>query len=221
VSGKAVLYAQFARVGKALSNPVRLQLLELLAQGERSVDELAAAAGMRVGNTSAQLKVLVSAGLLIGRRSGSWVFYRIADDEVGAFVERMKDLARARLAAADDAAHAYLGDVAALEPVGIDELSRRVDAGEVVVLDVRPPAEYAAGHIPGALNIPLDRLADRLADLPADAEVVAYCRGRYCVMAPEAARLLRTHGYAARPLDGGLPEWRRTGLPVVADAASA
>ncbi len=231
---KSVLYEQFARMGKALANPARLELLDLLAQGERCVEELAQVAGMRLGNTSAQLRVLSAAGLLTTRRSGTRVFYRLADEQVAVFVEHMQDFARARLAEVERAARDYLGDVAALEPVARDELARRLGDGDVIVVDVRPAAEYAAGHIPGAINLPHDLLAARLAQLPpqlpaqlaaqvpaeqpagvpAGVDVVAYCRGRYCVYAPAAVRLLREHGYAARPLEGGLPEWRRAGLPV-------
>lgn len=211
---KAVLYEEFARIGKALSNPARLELVDLLAQGERSVEELAEAASMKISNTSAQLRALTIAGLLMARRSGPRVYYRLADEQVAAFVDQAKDLARARLAEAERAARDYLGDVAALEPVGQGELACRLDEGDVVVLDVRPQAEYAAGHIPGAINLPHDRLAASLADLPSGADIVAYCRGRYCVFAPDAVRLLRAHGYAAWPLDGGMPEWRRAGLPV-------
>jgi rhodanese-related sulfurtransferase/DNA-binding transcriptional ArsR family regulator len=217
---KTVLYEQFARIGKALSNPARLELLDLLAQGERSVEELAEAAGMKVSNTSAQLKALTSASLLATRRSGTRVYHSLADEQVAAFVEQVKDFARARLAAVERAARDYLGDVAALEPVGQGELARRLDEGDVVVLDVRPQAEYAAGHIPGAINLPHDRLAASLAELPTGADIIAYCRGRYCVFAPDAVRLLRDHGYPARLLDGGLPEWRRVGLPVAKDAVA-
>src|SRR5215471_11882207 len=211
---KAVLYEQFARIGKALSNPARLELVDLLAQRERSVEELAEAAGMKVSNTSAQLRALMMAGLLLTRRSGTRIYYRLADEQVAAFVDQVKDLARARLGAAERAARDYLGDVAALEPVGQRELARRLDEGDVLVLDVRPQAEYAAGHIPGAINLPHDRLAASLAGLPSGADIVAYCRGRYCVFAPDAVQIGRAHGYTAWPLDGGMPEWRRAGLPV-------
>ena len=218
---KTALYEQFARIGKALSNPARLELLDLLAQGERSVEELADAAGMKLSNTSAQLRVLTLAGLLAARRSGSRVYYRLADEQVGAFAEQVKDLARARLATVERAARDYLGDVAALEPVSQGELTRRLADGDVVVLDVRPRAEYAGGHIPGAISLPHDRLAASLAGLPSGTDIVAYCRGRYCVFAPDAVRLLRAHGYTARPLDGGMPEWRRAGLPVATKGAAA
>jgi rhodanese-related sulfurtransferase/predicted transcriptional regulator len=217
-SRKTALYEQFARIGKALSNPVRLELLDLLAQGERSVEDLAEAAEMRLSNTSAQLKVLAQAGLLTTRREGTRVFYRISDAHVDALVGQVKDLAHDRLAEVERAAHEYLGDVATLEPVNLRELTARSDAGDLVILDVRPAEEFRAAHIPDAINIPLDQLAARLSDLPKDVHIVAYCRHRYCVLAPEAVRILRGHGYDARPLDGGIPEWRQAGLPVSANA---
>ena len=215
---KMALYEQFARVGKALANPARLELLDLLAQGERSVEELAAAAQMKLSNTSAQLRMLAGAGLVGSRRDGVRVYYRLADESVSALIGQVQDFAAARLAEAEQAARGYLGDVAALEPVAQDELSRRLRDGQVLVLDVRPAAEYAAGHIPGAVSVPHDQLAARLAELPAGADIVAYCRGRYCVFAPDAVRLLRARGFPARPLDGGLPAWRLAGLPVATGA---
>lgn len=220
-TSKKALYEQFARLGKALANPLRLELLDLLAQGERSVEELAEAAGARTGNTSAQLRVLSEAGLTVGRRAGSHVYYRLADESVGAFLETAKDLACARLAEAERAAAAYLGDLGEVEPIDREQLRRRARADEVRVIDVRPSPEYAAGHIPDAVSIPLDELEARLAELPRDREIVAYCRGRYCVYAPEAVRRLRARGYRARSLDGGLPEWRRAGLPVAVTAEPA
>lgn len=213
-ASKAALYESFARVAMALASSTRLQLLELLAQGERSVDDLGRAAGQGLSNTSAQLQRLCAAGLLTKRREGTRIFYRLTSDGVSALVEQLKSLSLELLADADRAARQYLGDVRALEPVRLDELARRVKAGDVLVLDVRPADEYDAGHVRGALNIPHNELADRLAELPSEAEIVAYCRGRYCVFAPEAARLLRARGYHARVLDGGLPEWRQAGLPI-------
>ena len=213
---KMTMYGQFARMGKALANPARLELLDLLAQGERSVEDLADTAGMKVSNTSAQLRALASAGLVASRRDGVRIYYRLADDDVSAFVGQVQDFAASRLAEAEQAARRYLGDVAALEPVPRDELFRRLRDGQVLVLDVRPETEYAAGHIPGAVNVPHDQLAARLAELPGSADIVAYCRGRYCVFAPDAVRLLRASGFSARLLDGGLPDWRLAGLPVTA-----
>jgi rhodanese-related sulfurtransferase/DNA-binding transcriptional ArsR family regulator len=225
-SAKAQVYEGFARIGKALANPARLELLDLLAQGERGVEELAGAAGMRVSNTSAQLKELARAGLVVSRRSGTRVFYRLADPRVAVFVEQAKQLAHARLPEVRQAARAWLGDVEELEPLTHAELASRLAAEgahgaedrTVVVVDVRPAAEYAAGHIPGAIGIPSQELADRLAELPAGAEIVAYCRGRYCLTSVEAVRLLRAHGYDARPLDGGVVEWRAGGRTVTAAA---
>ena len=217
---KTALYEQFARVGKALANPARLELLDLLAQGERAVEELAAAAGMKVSNTSAQLHALAAAGLVASRRDGVKIYYRLADEEVAAFAGRIQDFAASRIAEVERAARGYLGDVTALEPVARDELFRRLRDEEVLVLDVRPAAEYAAGHIPGAINVPHDQLAARLAELPGGVDIVAYCRGRYCVFAPDAVRLLRARGFSARLLAGGLPDWRLAGLPVAAGATA-
>lgn len=195
-------------MGKSLASPSRLELLDLLAQGERGVEDLAAAARLRVSNASAQLQVLASAGLVTGRRSGRRVCYRLSGDAAGLLAE------------AERAARGYLADVTALAPVSQQELYRRIRAGDVLVLDVRPGTEYAAAHIAGAVGIPHDELPGRLGELPGDAEIVAYCRGRYCVMAPAAVRVLREHGYAAWPLEGGLPEWRRAGLPVTTRPAA-
>jgi rhodanese-related sulfurtransferase/DNA-binding MarR family transcriptional regulator len=217
---KMALYEQFARVGKALANPARLELLDLLAQGERSVEDLAATARMKVSNTSAQLRMLAAAGLVASRRDGVRIYYRLAGRDVAAIIGQVQDFAAARLAEAEHAARGYLGDVAALEPVGQDELARRLGDGQVLVLDVRPAAEYAAGHIPGAVSVPHDQLAARLAELPAGTGIVAYCRGRYCVFAPDAVRLLRSRGFSARPLEGGLPGWRLAGLPVTAGVSA-
>ncbi|GAA3119557.1 metalloregulator ArsR/SmtB family transcription factor [Planomonospora alba] len=211
---KSKLYGEFARIGKALANPLRLELLDVLAQGERSVEDLASACGLKLSNTSAQLKVLQSAGLLAARRSGTRVFYRLTGEAIGALTEQVKAVAAASLADAGQAARDYLGGTDDLEPVSRAELARMLEAGEVVVLDVRPEKEYAAGHIPGALSIPHDQVAARLAEIPAGSRIVAYCRGRFCVMAPQAVRLLRARGFHARLLEDGLPEWRRAGLPV-------
>lgn len=216
---KTALYEQFARIGKAMAHPARLELLDLLAQGERSVDELAEAAGMRMGNTSAQLQQLRNARLVATRKDGTRVYYRLADDDVTAFTATLKTLAQSRLAEAEDAARAYLGDRDSMTPVTRNGLAARLDDGDLTVLDVRPTTEYRAGHIPGARSIPLDELTDRLNELPRDTEIVAYCRGPYCVLAPEAVRILQQAGYDAHTLEDGLPEWRLAGLPVTNDAA--
>lgn len=215
---KRALNEQFARLGKALGHPRRVELLDLLAQGERSVDALAGATGMGVTNTSAQLQVLRQARLVATRKEGTWVYYRLADEEVGRFLGAFRDFARDRLSEVDQIMRDYFEARDELEPVGRDDLARRARDGEVVVLDVRPELEYAAGHIPGARSIPLDQLTGRLAELPADTEVVAYCRGPYCVLAPEAVTLLRRAGRRARRLEDGLPEWRQAGLRVAVGA---
>jgi rhodanese-related sulfurtransferase/DNA-binding transcriptional ArsR family regulator len=214
---KTALLTQFARVGKALANPARLQLLDLLIQAERSVEALAAAAGMPVGNTSAQLRALHAAGLVTARRDGTRVFYRLASDDVAALYRALCEVARTHLPDAEAARAAYLGSDGPAEPVSRQELIRRAKAGDVVVIDVRPAEEYAAGHIPGAVSIPLGELPARLDALPAGTEIVAYCRGAYCVLARDAVRLLHSHSRAARHLDHGMLEWRLDGLPV--DAA--
>lgn len=214
---KTALYEAFARVGRAaLGNPARIELLNLLAQGERGVEDLAAATGLKLSNTSAQLKVLANAGLVTSRRSGTSVRYRIADPQVTGLVELAKRLAVSRLPEARDAARDWMGDTEALEPVTREELLRRMSDGGVVVLDVRPEPEFAAAHIAGAVNVPLAELPGRLGDLPRDARIVAYCRGQFCAMSPEAVRILRREGYQAQVLDGGLPEWRADGLPMAA-----
>jgi rhodanese-related sulfurtransferase/DNA-binding transcriptional ArsR family regulator len=214
---KAGLYEQFARVGKALASPQRLELLDLLAQGERSVEDLAAQAGLGVSNCSAHLQVLRRARLVSARKQGTRVCYRLAGDDVARLYAGVRDTAASLLAEVGPARDAYLG--AGVEEVSREELARRARAGEVTVLDVRPAAEYAAGHIPGAVSIPLAELGRRLAELPAGTEVVAYCRGPYCVLAHDAVRLLRASGRAARRLAGGMPEWRLAGLPVAAGPA--
>jgi rhodanese-related sulfurtransferase/DNA-binding transcriptional ArsR family regulator len=213
---KTALLAQFARVAKALGNPARLELLDLLTQAERSVDELARAAGMPIGNTSAQLRALHAAGLVTSRRDGTRIYYRLAGDDVAALYRALRQVARTRLPDAEAARAAYLGSDEPAEPVSRGELLRRAQAGEVLVLDVRPPAEYAAGHIPGAVSVPLAGLPAQLESLPAEAEFVAYCRGAYCVLARDAVRQLRASGRAARHLADGMLEWRLDGLPVEA-----
>ncbi|HLH70714.1 MAG TPA: metalloregulator ArsR/SmtB family transcription factor [Candidatus Dormibacteraeota bacterium] len=211
---KDTLYAQFGRIARATSSPRRIELLELLAQAERSVEELASMTGMEVGNTSAQLQVLAQARLVERRRHGKRVLYRIADEGVARFLAALRELARARLAEVEQVARDYFGARDLLEPVSLPELMARIERGETVVVDVRPAEEFAAGHIPGAISLPLDELRHRLVELPPGAEIVAYCRGPYCVLAPQAVEILRRAGFRARRLADGLPEWRLAGLPV-------
>jgi rhodanese-related sulfurtransferase/DNA-binding transcriptional ArsR family regulator len=212
------LYEAFARTAQAVASPKRIEVLELLAQGEHAVEALARATGMTVTNTSAHLQVLRHAQLVETRKDATKVFYRLAGDEVAAFLAGLRDLARARVAEVDRVVRDYFTARDALEPVSRSELAQRAARGDVVILDVRPAAEFAAGHIPGALSVPLDDLDAALARLPKRAQVVAYCRGPYCVLAPLAVERLRVKGYTARRLDGGMPEWRLAGLPVAAGA---
>jgi rhodanese-related sulfurtransferase len=218
---KEGLYDQFARIGKAVAHPKRIELLDLLCQGERSVDVLAQAAALSVTNASAHLKVLREARLVETRREGTRVYYRLGSESVCELFFSVRDLAAERYAEVEMMVRDYFEARDQLEPVTRHELLTRADDGSVLVLDVRPSEEYAAGHIPGALSIPLAELETRLADLPPGAEIVAYCRGPYCVLAPQALGLLRRHGFDARRLQDGLPEWRRAGLPVEVGTASA
>lgn len=214
---KQALFEQLALVARALGSAVRLELLDFLAQGERNVEELAEAAALSVANTSKHLQQLKSAGLVAARRDGKRVFYRLADDRALDAIRDLRMLAEANLDQVGDLVSSYLGSRDALEPVPAMELLERARDGLVTVVDVRPPREYAQGHIPGALNIPLDKLRQRLEDLPHDREVVAYCRGPWCVLSYEAVAQLRDAGMSARRLEDGLPEWRRAGLPVESD----
>jgi rhodanese-related sulfurtransferase/DNA-binding transcriptional ArsR family regulator len=215
---KSELFEQLARVGKALGSGKRLELLDLLAQGPRSVADLAATAGLGLTTASAHLQTLRQAGLVATTRDGTTIRYRLADADVAALYAQLRTVAAAHLPDVDAARVRYLGtqDGEDTEQVGREELLRRAQAGEVVVLDVRPAPEFAAGHIPGAVSIPIDELPERLAELPADAEVVAYCRGAYCVFAHDAVRLLTAHGRRAVRLTEGMLEWRLAGQPVTA-----
>ena len=208
------LYEQFARIGKAVAHPKRIELLDVLCQGERSVEVLADAAATSVTNTSAHLRVLREARLVVTRKEGTRVFYRLADDGVCEFFFSLRDLAGDRYAEVDRIVGDFFDARDELEPVNRDELLARAGDGDVIVLDVRPREEYEAGHIPGAVSVPLADLQGRLASLPRGAEIVAYCRGPYCVLAPQALELLRKRGFTARRLEDGFPEWRRAGLPV-------
>ncbi len=215
---KERLFEQFAAVGKALGNAKRLELLDLLAQGPRSVEALAEAAGLGLTTCSASLQTLRQTGLVTTRRDKTKVIYSLAGPDVATLYAGLRSVAQTHRAETERARLAYLGgdDV---EQVPREELLRRAESGDVVVLDVRPAEEYTAAHIPGAISIPVDQLADRLAELPANLDVVAYCRGAYCVLAHDAVRLLAKQGRSARKLVDGMLEWQLAGLPVAAGAA--
>jgi len=208
------LYGQFARVGKALSSPHRLELLELLAQAERTVDDVASEIGMSKANASQHLQALREAGLVESRKQGLFVHYRLADDSVVELSRAIRMVAERRLAELDRIVRDHFGDRADPEPVAMKDLLARARSGKVVILDTRPASEFAAGHIAGALSVPVDELKRKLADLPKTKEFVAYCRGPYCVYADRAVELLKQSGRRARRLDGGFPEWKLAGLPV-------
>ena len=211
VADKQAVFEGIALVGKAFGSPARLLILDVLVQGERSVEHLADATELSLANTSQHLQVLRRAGLVATRREGTRVLYRVAGEEVVRLWVSLREVAAQRLGEVERAARDYLGeDIAA---VGRAELAERLAAGDVVVLDVRPRVEFSAGHIQGARSIPLDELEARLHELPEDAEVVAYCRGPYCVFAHDAVRRLGADGRRARRLEGGWPEWRLAGLP--------
>lgn len=210
---KDAMFDAFADVAKAMASGRRAELVDVLAQGERSVEELAAEIGQSVANTSHHLHVLAASGLLVSRREGTRVIYRLASNRVSELWAAVRQVASTHLAGLSRLTEAYLGDRSELEAVTRRDLTRRLD--EVVVVDVRPRAEYEAGHIPGARSIPIAELRRRLRTLPNDVEVVAYCRGPYCAFADDAVRELRGRGYEARRLEDGLPEWRQAGLPVV------
>jgi rhodanese-related sulfurtransferase/DNA-binding transcriptional ArsR family regulator len=217
---KDALFDAFGEVAKALANGRRAELIDVLTQGERHVDELASAIGQSVANTSFHLRVLATTGLVTTRRDGTRIFYRVASERVAELWAAMRDVAAAHHDQLDELAAAYLGDRSGLEQIGRAELTERIATGEVVIVDVRPAAEYAAGHIAGARSIPINELAANIKALPAGIEVVAYCRGPYCVYANDAVRLLRRRGRAARRLEAGFPEWKRAALPVEMGSAS-
>lgn len=211
---KDQLYGQFATIGQALSNPHRLELLDLLAQGERSVEELAEQAALSIANASAHLQVLRRARLVETDKRGVRVFYRLADPMVFELWRTLRDVGSARLAEIERLVQTYIRDRDALDAVDSEELLRRLESGDTIVLDVRPEVEYRHGHIPGALSLPVEELEEQLAALPRDREIVAYCRGPYCVFADEAVSVLRRHGFDAVRLRDGLPEWRAAGFEV-------
>lgn len=213
-AAKDALFDAFAQVSKALASGRRAEIVDVLAQGERSVDELATEIDQSVANTSHHLQALSRAGLLVSRRNGTRIMYRLASEHVETLWTALRTVATEHLAGIRDLADAYLGDRTQLETIGTAELAARLERGEALVIDVRPKAEYAAGHIAGARSIPIDELRKHLRVLPKDVEVVAYCRGPYCAYADDAVRELTRKGFEARRLLDGFPEWRRVGLPV-------
>ncbi len=219
-TAKDALFEAQAGVAKALASGRRAEIVDLLAQGERSVDDISAEIDQSVANTSHHLRTLARAGLLQSRREGTRVVYRLAGDEVGELWAAIREVAERHVAGIERLTRAYLGGDDGLEPASREELARRVHDGTVVVIDVRPRPEYAAGHVAGARSMPIDELERELELMPQDIDVVAYCRGPYCVFAHEAVRALRAHGIAARRLEDGLPEWRRAGMPVAVGEGS-
>ena len=214
-AAKRALFDELARVGKALGSGRRIELLDVLANGERSVEALAGEVGLQAANASQHLQLLRQAGLVASRREGTSVVYRLAAQEVFELWRALRTLAASRLAEVERLAAAYLGARQELEPISRAELARRLQDGDgLVVVDVRPAAEHAAGHVPGGVSIPLAELRRRLGELPRDRDIVAYCRGPLCAFAHEAVALLRQQGFQARRLEDGLPEWEAAGLPI-------
>lgn len=211
---KHLMNEQFAEVAKALSHANKLELLELLAQGERSVEALANVAGLTVANTSRHLQQLRRAGLIAARKEGLYVFYRVAGDDVIDLLRSLRRTGQRHISEVNNVVIGYFNDRDSLEAISRKELLKRSKDGLVTVLDVRPSEEYEMGHIPGALNIPINEIEQHLADLPKGQEIIAYCRGEYCVLAFEAVAALRKKGFSARRLEEGYPEWRAAGLPV-------
>lgn len=213
-AAKNALFDGFATIAAALSSGRRAEIIELLAQGERTVDQVARAIEQSTANTSHHLRTLARAGLVASRREGTRIHYRLASPKVERLWMTLRDIAAEQLDDLDRLAAEYLGDRDGLEAISREELRARLDAGEAIVVDVRPEVEYRAGHIPGAISLPPDQLDELLDELPADREIVAYCRGPYCVYADEAVRRLRAIGRDAVRLEEGLPEWRHAGGPV-------
>lgn len=211
---KRDLYASLARLGTAVSSPTRIEFLELLAQSERTVEQLATLTGATVANTSQHLQKLRQAGLIAGRKEGLYVYYRLAGDSVVELLSALGRVGEQYVAEIDRIVRLYFAGKDALEAVPAREVLERARKSLVTVLDVRPPEEYAAGHLPGAINIPVHELEKRIKELPKQREVIAYCRGPYCLMSFDAVEKLRKKGWRARRLENGLPEWRAAGLPI-------
>ena len=218
-SPKSVLFAQFAAVAKSIGHAHRLELLEQLAQGERSVEVLADRTGLSIANASQHLQQMRRTGLVANRRGGKFVYYRLADDAVLQLLAALRSIAERHVAEVERVVRSYFDARDSMEAVSRAELLERSRAGTVTVLDVRPEDEFALGHVPGALNIPLRGLEARLSELDPAQEIVAYCRGPYCVLSYEAVAALRARGFRARRLEDGLPEWRAAGLPIVTGGA--
>jgi rhodanese-related sulfurtransferase/DNA-binding MarR family transcriptional regulator len=214
---KLQIFEQFAELARVLGHAHRLELIECIAQGERSVERLAEISGLSIANTSQHLKQLRQGGFVQSRRDGKRVLYSLADGPILSLIAALRTYAERNRAEVGKIVSDYFNRLDELEPVSRRELARRVKAGNVVVLDVRPEDEFALGHVPGALNIPVQDLKRRLAELPKDQDIVAYCRGAYCVFSFEAVAFLRKRGFTARRLEDGFPEWRSSGLPVSAD----
>jgi ArsR family transcriptional regulator len=217
-SPKQALFDQFAAVAKAMAHPHRLGLLEQLAQGERSVEVLADRTRVSIANASQHLQHMRRAGLVAARREGKFVFYRLADEAILELLASLRRIAERNSAEVERVVRGYFRNRDSLEPVSRLELMEQLKAGLVTVLDLRPEDEFALGHLPGAINIPLGELEKKLADLDPDQEIIAYCRGPYCVLSYEAVAVLRAQGFKARRLEDGLPEWRAAGLPVETSA---
>jgi rhodanese-related sulfurtransferase len=213
---KDAAFSQFARVASAFGSPKRIELIDVLAQGERNVETLAAETGLSVANTSRHLQVLKGAGLVSSKKTGLQVVYRIAGPEVVEGYRTLRRIAEVRIAELERVTNEFFGTLDGVEPIGRDELLSKVRTGDVTVIDVRPIAEYQNGHIEGAISLPLEELARHLEEFPPDREIVAYCRGPYCVLSLEAVRLLRRQGRKAIRLEDGFPEWLDAGLPVEA-----
>ena len=211
---KTELFEQFARVGRAVSAPLRLAILDVLAQSERTVEEIAREIGASVANASQHLQHLRSARLVASRREGLFIYYRLADEKVLRLWQVIREVGEARYAEIEQVVRTYLKERETMRSVDAEELSRLIQTGDIVVLDVRSPAEYAAGHIPSARSIPVGELQTRLRELPKRRQIVAYCRGPYCVMTDEAVSLLQQRGYRVARLNIGLPDWKLLGLPV-------
>jgi rhodanese-related sulfurtransferase/predicted transcriptional regulator len=211
---KQRLFEQFAKVGKALSSPSRLEIMEFLAQSEKSVENLATLTGLSFANTSQHLQQLRHAGMVSARKEGQRVFYSLADEATIDLLNMLRNIAEKNLAEVDQIINTYLKVKDTLEPVEAEDLLERIKDGLVIVLDVRPADEYAAGHVPGSVNVPMKELEKQIKKLDNKKEIIAYCRGPYCVLSYDTVALLRNKGFKARRLKDGMPEWKRAGLPV-------